>query len=243
MKRYSLTCAGKFWLSYPLIVVVGIAWGVRAYAAHVEVGAGVAHSQATENGNWYELGVGAPQLDLTSPVFMLGLTGNFSTHFGWHVDAVDLGRNSVDSRDVVNDRRDYSWSAHQCLATCSNLMHVTGSGGVYGIAATLEAHTSGPWTFGIEAGPFLYHASWSVSVPDWQRVTHTDAAGGPWTYSGGSISTSTSQWKVGDAIGVYARHRNLGLSLRVYRDGTGIGQYDLPPIWSTQIAAVVTYRF
>ena len=214
-----------------------------ALAAQVEVGVGAAHAQATQNGNWYELGVGHPQLDLTSPVFELGVTGEISRHIGWHVDAVDLGHYSVSSQDVVDDRHNYSWSQDRCLATCNSLMQVNGSGSVYGVAATLDLHTAGAWQVGVQVGPLLYHARWSISVPNWTQASGSTVGGGPWSYSNGAISGTFSQWKVGTVAGVYLKHGPYTLAILTYRDGTGIGQYDMPPIWKEQTVALLTYTF
>lgn len=234
-----LTYAGKFWLGYVLVLGLLPLSCTHAHAAQIEVGAGIAQSDTHGDGTWYQDAF-QHQLDLRSPAFMVGLTGAFSEHFAWHLDAVSLGRYSVDSWDTPSDA-DYSAYEHGSGHHLP-LVHILGSGSVYGVAATLEAHTQ---HFGVEAGPFLYHASWNLSVPNWQAQT-----GSPgnveWNSHDGALYSEQSHWAIGGVVGVSLHSGAWTLSLRRYFDGKGFaghGADPWPPLWKSQTVAMVTYTF
>lgn len=217
---------------------------MHARALGLEVGAGVAQYNHREDGVWYQQGL-PHNLGLQAPAFLFGVWGDVTPIIRWHVDAVDLGSVSVTSSDTVADSS-YSTQTHQCIATCDNLMHLHADGSIYGIASTLELHTSGDWQLGIEAGPFLYHSSWSVQVPNFfvaagLPADSTQAQVAPWGLMPGGIQRSKSGWAIGGVVGLSVTHKNLGLSLRYYYDGLGwpmrlqSGGFDgWPPIWSRQ---------
>ena len=242
------TAFGRFFVA---CVLLGIPFG--AHAARVEVGAGVAQSSTKGDGIWYQEGL-PHTLNLRSPAFLIGVTGDLTPHLAWHVDAVSLGSYSVDSWDTTADA-DYSPASHQCLRNCTNLAHFMGSGRVYGIAAMLEAHTQGRWQVGVEAGPFLYHSSWSVQVPNyfaaagWPANT-TPAQVAPWGWMPGGIQRSKSSWHPGAVIGITGRYRNFAISVRRYFDGLGWpmryanGSSDgWPPLWKGQTVLMIIYTF
>ena len=193
---------------------------IPAHAAQVEVGAGIAQANTHGDGIWYQSAF-PHQLDLRSPAFMVGLTGALSPHFAWHVDAVDLGSYSVNSWDTYQDNF-YNSTTHQCVSHCGDLLHFIGSGHIYGIAATLEAHTTGAWQIGVEAGPFLHHDTWSVRVPNYATMTGFGGSGSTacadqWgTTTGVDIARTCSGWKVGAVVGTSLRHGPLAFSLRYY---------------------------
>lgn len=216
---------------------------LQAHALGLEIGAGMAQARDHGNGTWYQDGF-PHSLKLTSPALSIGLHGDFAPWLAWHADAVYLGTYSVDSLDTPNDANYSATSPTHCNGACLPLAHYTGSGSVYGLATTLEAHTQGPWQFGIEGGPFIYHRSWSLVVPDWYPSTQTS----PGVFSQGPvtpISTSDSGWALGGVVGVAIQHSGIGLSLRYYSDGKGFPRNGdpWPPIWSGQTVVTLTYRF
>ena len=225
----------------------------RAHAIGLEIGAGVAQYDHRQDGIWYQQGL-PHSLGLRSPAFLFGAWGDVNPVLRWHLDAVDLGSASVDSWDTPADA-DYSPQTHQCLRNCTNLAHFIGGGRVYGIAATLEAHTSGQWQVGIEGGPWLYHSAWAVQVPNYFQAAGlpadtTPAQVAPLGWMPGGVQRSTSGWALGGVIGLSLRHAGLGLSLRHYFDGRGwpihyaSGITDgWPPIWTGQTVLMFTYSF
>ena len=221
--------------------VGGLLFAVHAKAASVEVGAGVAQARTQGNGIWYQDGF-QHTLDLRSPVVMLGIKGDLSQHFAWHVNAVDLGSYSVNSQDTPNDA---NYSGDGYTGNALPLANYVGSGSVYGIAATLQAHTAGAWQFGVDAGPFVYHASWSLSVPNWypsqQIAKGVFEATGPVD----PVATSDAHWALGYVAGVSLSHGPLSFSLSYYSDGAGFnhGADPWPPLWKGQTVAMVTYTF
>lgn len=215
---------------------------ISAHAAALEIGIGMAQSQDRGNGTWYQNGF-PHTLGLRSPVAEIGLHGDFMPWLAWHTDLVDLGRYSVNSLDTPDANYSATSQTH-CNGACLPLAHYSGSGSIYGLSATLEAHTTGSWQIGIEAGPLLYHHTWALSVPDWYPSTETS----PGVFSAGPVSpvsTSDSGWALGGVVGLSLEHSGLGLSLRHYSDGKGFprGTDPWPPIWSGQTVLMLTYSF
>lgn len=226
----------------PLIALALAGAAMSANAAHIEVGAGLSQSRTNGNGIWYQEGF-AHDLKLRSPVFMVGITGDLSPHVAWHLDAVHLGSYSVDSWDTPNDAN-YSGSGYR--GTPLPMAHYIGSGSVYGIAATLQAHTQGAWQFGVQGGPFLYRSNWALSVPNWYPSKQVSegvfCATGPIA----PLSFSQSQWALGYVAGVTLQHGNIGASLSYYADGHGFsghGADPWPPLWKGQTVLMLTYSF
>jgi len=216
--------------------------GMPAHAARVEVGAGIAQAIPQDNGTWYQEGF-PHSLNLRSPVFLLGVTGDLTPNIAWHVDAVSLGSYSVDSQDTPNDAN-YSGSGYR--GNHLPLAHYVGSGSVYGIAATIQAHTQGKWRFGVQAGPFIYHSAWTLAVPNW--YPSAEVAPGVFAQTGpvSPINVSQSQWAIGYTVGATLTHGPLTLALSYYADGQGFkghGAYPWPPLWKGQAVLMILYTF
>ena len=245
------TAAGWFWLGYAAVLSGALVCCTRAHAAQIEVGAGIAQAQTNGDGTWYQLG-NPHALQLRSRALLLGLTGDVSAHVAWHLDAVDLGTVGVDSWDTVADAN-YSLAQQRCLATCDRLAHLVGSGHVYGVAATLEAHTRGAWQIGVEAGPFIYHSRFGIASANYTAVTGWTSpySGGCnpdyWSAAPGGIARTCSGWHVGAVAGVRVAHGRWALSVRRYWDGAGCPMAATndpwPPLWHAQTVAMLTYRF
>ena len=213
-----------------------------AHAASIEVGAGVAQSSTQGDGIWYQEGF-PHTLKLRSPAFLIGVTGDLTLHLAWHVDAVSLGSYSVDSWDTPNDAN-YSGSGYR--GNPLPLAHYMGSGSVYGVAATLQAHTQGKWQFGMQAGPFLYRSTWKLAVPDWYPSAET--APGVFAQTGpvSPIHVSQAQWALGYTVGATLTHGPLTLALTYYADGHGFkghGADPWPPLWKGQTVLMLAYKF
>ena len=231
-----------FWLAYALLMEFALCAGI-AHAASLEVGAGVAQAQTNGDGTWYQQAF-PHAMELRAPVFLVGVTGDISTHVRWHADAVDLGSYSVNSWDTPNDGNYAPGVGYRGNAL--PLTNYIGSGHVWGFAATLEAHTAGSWQFGIEGGPFLYHATWAMRVPDWypseEVATRLFRQSGPVH----PVDFSQSQWALGAVVGASVRHGAWTLSIRRYFDGHGFSGHGAdawPPLWNSQTAVMVDYTF
>ena len=235
--RHFATAFGRFFFACVFLLPLS------AHAAQLELGVGIAHSRDHGDGTWYQSAF-PHTLTLTSPLLQIGVVGDAAPWLRWHVDAVYLGRYAVDSLDTPNDANYNPHSPTGCNGKCLPLTRYIGSGSVWGIAATLEAHTQGAWQWGIEAGPLLYHRTWSLSVPDW--YPSTQMADG--TFQPGKvtpISTSDAGWTVGGVVGLSVRRKDLGVSLRYYSDGKGFprGSDAWPPLWQGQTVLMLTYAF
>lgn len=247
-RRALLAACGRLFFACVLLAIP-----FRAHALGLEIGAGVAQYNHRPDGIWYQQGM-PHSLGLRAPAFLIGAWGDVTPAIRWHLDFVDLGSVSVDSWDTVADSN-YSTVTKQCLASCDSLMHLHGEGGVQGIAATLEGHTQGAWQIGIEGGPFLYHSTWSVQVPNFLQAAGLPANAhaaqvAPWGLMPGGVQRSEAGWALGGVIGLSLRHAGIGLSLRHYFDGRGwpmrsaSGVTDgWPPIWTGQTVLMFTYFF
>jgi hypothetical protein len=219
-----------------------------------EASIGATHFNPEPDGIWRQEGL-PNRTVLNSPTLSLGAYGDIGQWLRWHAGGVFLGNASVDSWDTARDK-DYSPATKTCLANCSNLAHFLGHGRVYGVYATLEAHTQGDWGVGVEAGPLLYHASWNVAVPNyfsavgWPASTPAEVAA-PWEVTpGGGLRRNLSRWRLGAVVGANLNHGPWTLSLRKYLDSAhwpirySDGSYDgFPPLWRSQTELALRYRF
>ncbi len=233
-KNFSREGSLLAWSALVLGSIIVLAIRLSAHAAQLEIGAGIAHAQTNGNGTWYQEGF-PHTLQLTQPAVELGVTGRFTQHMAWHVDAVSLGRYASNSEDVLPDANYSPTSPTHCNGPCNPLANFIGSGRVYGVQALLSRYTGGAWRFGVEGGPFLYHETWRMDVPNWYASdgTHYD------------IQTYGSQWTLGAVVGATVQHGAWTLALRHYADSKGFSGHvgNWPPLWSGQTVAVLSYRF
>ena len=222
------------WTAITLAVLIVLGIRLQAHAAQIEIGAGIAHATTQGNGTWYQDGF-QHTLTLTQPVVEIGLTGRLTPRMAWHVDAVSLGRYSVNSEDVLPDANYSPTAPTHCTGPCNPFANFIGSGRVYGVQALLSRYTGGSWRFGVEAGPFLYHETWRLDVPNWYTPS-----GQPFP-----IATDAARWAVGAVVGATVRHGPWTLALRYYADSKGFPGHagNWPPLWSGQTALVLGYRF
>jgi len=217
-----------FWIGYALVLEVVLGLGV-AHAATLEIGLGQSRAHTT-NSVWYEDGL-PHQLSITPPAYMLGVTGDWTPSVAWHADFVDLGRMSVDSWDVPNDRAQYDWQHGGCNGKCPNLVHVIGSGQVLGMAFTAEPHMDFDGAqIGVEAGPFVYLSQWSLQVPNWQQATGVSGNVG-WSGTSSLTYSNTLRPVIGGVVGLSISRGRLGLSLRHYFVRKTPGNF--PAVWTS----------
>lgn len=212
-------------------------------AAQVEVGTGISKAQTNGDGTWYQNAF-PHSISLRSPVFLLGITGKLSPHLRWHLDAVDLGSYRVNSWDTPNDANYNPGRGYK--GNPLPLTNYIGSGHVWGIAPTLEIHTRGNWQVGADIGPFLYHATWNMSVPNWYPSTQTSR--GAFEPSGPMqpVYFSQSHWAIGGVIGVSLHYEAWFLTIQRYLDGKGFsghGNDGWPPLWKSQTVVMIGYQF
>lgn len=223
-------------MKYALALLALLAFST-AHAAQWEIGAGMAHANTQGNGTWYQRGL-PHTLRLNTPVLEVGVTGAWTQRTNWHVDAVDLGRIGVGSLDVPD--ANYSLAGRDCVGPCMPLQHFIGSGRVYGVQALVDRHTTGAWQLGMASGPFLYHASWALSVPDWYPSSGLTETAAPY-----SISRYNATWSLGWTAGVTLAHGPWQAALQYYADGQQFGHYvgGDPTLWRAQFAALIGFRF
>ena len=233
MTNFNRDGSRTVWTVFVIATCVVLALRMQAHAAQWEIGAGIARAQTRGNGTWYQDGF-PHTLRLNQPAALIGLTGRFTQHLDWHLDAVSLGQYSSNSQDVLPDANYSPTSPTHCNGPCNPLAHYMGIGRVWGIQALLGAHTTGAYQFGVEAGPFFYRESWNLSVPNWYtQGIHYD------------IQTRQAQWAIGAIGALTLTHGAWTVALARYQDGAGFPGHTgpWPPLWRNQTALIVTYRF
>ena len=235
MNNFSRDGSRIVWITFALAACIVLA--IRTSdAAQVEIGAGMAHAQTQGNGTWYQEGF-AHTLRLNQPVALIGLTGRLTQHMDWHLDAVSLGRYSSDSQDVLPDANYSPTSPTHCNGPCNPFAHYIGNGQIWGVQALLARHTSGAWQLGVAGGPFVYHETWALSVPNWYEPTAPSGT----HYN---IETRQAKWALGAAFALTMTHDHWTAALTYYTDGAGFPGHagPWPPLWSGQTALTLNYR-
>ena len=232
MSNFNRDGSRTVWITFALAACIVLA--IRTSdAAQVEIGAGMAHAQTNGNGTWYQEGF-ARTLRLNSPVLEIGVTGRVRSWLRWHVDAVDLGRYASNAQAVPDANYDPASSTF-CAGACMPTQDFVGDGRIAGVQALLSLHTRGAWQVGIEGGPFLYHESWRLDVPNWYLVPGQIIP----------IATYRARWAIGSVVGFTLSHGRWTLALSRYADGAGFGHHvgGWPPLWRGQTALTLNYRF
>lgn len=210
---------------------------------HPEIGLGYSYAITNGDGTWYQKKF-PHSMKRSRPVMLVGAYSEITPYINIHMDFVDLGNYSVDSQDTPSDANYNPKSPTGCNGACLPMAHYMGSGNIYGFQFPLEIHTNGNWKFGLEAGPFVYHSSWTVSVPNWYPSVQTS----PTTWTTGPITPvyrSNSNWFVGDMFGVSVEHDTYKVSLNYYYDGHGwpINGDPWEPLWSRHIVLFISKEF
>ena len=221
-----------------------VAVPAQARKLHAEIGVGMSHFVDRGDGTWYQQAL-PHQLSLNSPALMLGVYGRISARTNWHVDLFHLGRASSDSWDVMDNH--YDPQRHQCLGHCAQLSHFVGGGALWGAAAMLGVKPLANGRVELEAGPWLYHQSWSVTIPNFYSSTGYAPANGwaPWSSSGDAIYHSAQQWGLGAAAGVSLRWHAYRATLLAFFNNKnfGLGSDPWPPIWRSEFVLFAGRRF
>lgn len=216
-----------------------------AAAPRIEVGAGISQAAIHDDGVWYQKAF-PHKLNTRSPTLLLGLTDDWNSRWRWHLDVVYLGRNSVDSWDTPNDENYNPRQPTGCNGVCLPLVNYKGSGSVAGIAATAEMHTSGTTQVGVEAGPFLYYASWKLQVPGWYPSVQTAPGIFQQSDAPTNLAYNDKHIALGWVVGLRAQRGPWSLSYRLYADKQGFkghGSDPWPPIWEYHHTVMVVYTF
>jgi hypothetical protein len=233
----------RHWIKALIVAVLFAPVLVRAQT-HVEVGVGINRFFDHGDGTWYQYALPHKVHEIT-PSLLIGVTGDITPHWAWHLDAIDLGRASANSLDVMD--ANYDPIHHQCLAHCTQLTRFISDGTLWGIAPMLEWHTTGSWRVGLQAGPWIFHQNWSVVIPNFYSSTGYPQANGwaPWSSNGDAIYHSAHMWGLGAVAGVGLQHGPYGVHLLGFYNNKnfGLGTDPWPPLWRTEADLMVTYTF
>lgn len=186
MKRIALVAA-----------LAAVSFGAHAESFfQVEAGLGAAQAQTLNDGVWYQQGAAQDSLNVRSPAYMVGITGEAyrigRVNVRYHVDYVYFGSQSASCMCVPDDA--YNPHQHVVIDKHAPTTAFAGSGHVQGIAATLDAgYQYGQWRFGVEGGPWVFWETWHEAaagldyshrtVPQLSWVAGANISRGPFALS------------------------------------------------------------
>ncbi len=225
------------------VAALALLWSLAppapARSVHAEAAIGLTQFMDRGDGVWYQQAL-PHKLQLNSPALMLGVHGALGRYagrrFDWHFDFFHLGRAASDSWAVMDNH--YDPQRHVCLGHCTQPSHFIGSGTLWGFSAMLGAEPLANRRLEVRAGPWLYHQSWAVMIPNFYSSTGyaPNLGWAPWTSSGDAISHAASGWGLGLAGGLSWRWREYRASLMAFFNnrGFGLGADPWPPIWRAE---------
>lgn len=161
-----------------------------------EAGIGATHSKDMGDGIWVQQGAPGNRERMRTPAYVAGITGDITPHLAWHVDYVYFGTLSASVNGVPDDN--YNPHTHRVTGFSGRYSPFNGQGHTQGVMVTLEPHTT--WhgvRFGIEAGPFIYRATWHESLyaldNQWHDLSHRTV-----TQLGAvaGVSIGAKDWKI-----------------------------------------------
>lgn len=232
---------GRAWRAALVAATVGCILSTSAHAQsffQIESGiGGSAYSQGPD-GYWVQDGF-EHKLNLTAPAIEAGVTGDIyqAAHWGvsYHLDWAWLGAIHTQSLATPQDST-YNLATKRCNGPCGNIANFVGAGHEQGFLLTIEPHyDAGKWRFGIEAGPFLHHASWSETVTGWSP-SPTSPMRSNFTVN------STAGWRIGAVVGAEASRGPFSI---VYQHFflKASGTDAVPPIWHSVDMIFARYKF
>lgn len=203
-----------------------------AYAVDFEASIGAAKFHDLGNMTWYQEGL-PHRLQLTTPAFELGVTGDIIPGLAWHVGYVYLGRVRTDAVATPDDAN-YNRYTKSCEGQCIAHSNFTGRGDSHGVKLTLEPYTVyRGWRIGIEAGAYVSKNRWAVTVYDW--------IGSPGDTPKTIRVDDRSGWRAAPVVGLSIGRGAWALVYRSYWNRSHGAEY--PAIWRRTDTLSVRYRF
>lgn len=229
-----------------LLFLLFLLFTSNIYAApinHLELGIGYTSFAHTANGIWWQNGF-AHTFNMNSSSALLGLKTDISKNLSLHNDFVWLGTASIDSFDTPSDANYSGIAPTYCNGTCLPLVHYLGSGTVYGLSSTLEIHTNGLWQIGFETGPWFYHESWKLNLPN-MYYAQPNSNGGYTLGPVQSLTTNDHKFGIGYVVGLNLEYKSYGFNLRYYKESGGFTGHSTPwpPGWKYQTVFMLTKYF
>lgn len=202
-----------------------------AQAAHLEIGAGHTYFKKVGNGTWYQSGF-PYTMNLQSPTALIGVTGSFSRHFGYHLDYAYLGRASVNSWDTPSDAN-YAALAHG--EKCWPLSNFTGHGSASAFVLDLSTRMrEGHWHFSVLLGPDLYRTTWTETVYKWEPCRDCRQR----TIQ---VHETNNQYELGYNVGLNIRYK--GVWGRVSYYALPQSRASVPTVFNGATTIMAGYRF
>jgi hypothetical protein len=161
-----------------------------------EAGIGATQSKGMGDGVWVQQGAPGNREQLRTPAYLAGLTGELTEHLAWHADYVYFGALGASVNGVPDNN--YNPHTHQVHDFTGRYSPFNGQGHTQGVMLTLEPHTTYRGVrFGVEAGPFLYWATWHESLyaldNQWHDLSHRTV---PQLGAVAGVSVGAKDWKV-----------------------------------------------
>jgi hypothetical protein len=231
---------GRRWRAAAVAATLGCASVAHADSVSdyisLEGAIGGAAYQHSANGVWWQDGF-EHRFDLTAPAIEGGLTGDIyqAQHWGvsWHADFAWLGTVHTQAMATPSDAN-YNPTTKGCNGACLPLADFLGSGHDMGFLFTLEPHLDyGGWRFGIEAGPYLHHVTWSEDVLNDQR----------WSSTPINLHVAySSGWNLGYVVGASVGYKKFSLAYQYFRN-QGKNSDPYPPAWTGTHMISLRYRY
>jgi hypothetical protein len=222
---------------------VALAFSTVAHAdsiadyVHPEAGIGASLYSKGPDGFWFQEAF-PHKMRLEVPAFEVGLTGPIyqAANWGidWHADWAWLGMVNTDAKAVPLDAN-YNAHTKGCNGQCLPLADYRGSGHAQAFLLALEPHYDiGKWRLGVEAGPTLYHATWTEDVSNIQYTAGADPI---------SLRlASTDGWRFGWVIGASVSRGPFSLVYQHFLMKASSSN-PAPPIWHSVDLLIARYRF
>lgn len=205
----------------------------------IEAGIGGSAYQRAGDGLWVQNGF-QHQLNLTAPAIEAGIAMNVAqwSHFGitLHADYEWLSTVHTQSLATPSDAN-YNLKTKSCNGPCWPLADYLGSGHNSGFILTLEPHYDvGGWRLGVQAGPYIHHATWSEDVFHWVST--------PTAAPTNLHVENRSGWTLGAVVGASVEYKRFALQYLYFLNKVrGSDSNPFPPIWSATHALLAKYRF
>jgi len=202
-----------------------------------EAGVGASHYTPYTDGLWYQQGL-PHSLQVNALAAEVGVVKNVWQSGNWgvdlHLDYAYLGQINYNAMATPSDAN-YNTQTKGCNGQCWPLSNFVGSGHDQGVYLTVEPHYDWQgFRFGVEAGPYIHHLSWSETVYGWEP-----SANGPRMNLYG---IHDSEWNIGAVGGVSVEKKNFSVNYQFFYNPSHHSA-SVPAPWGFTQTVMLKYKF
>lgn len=213
------------------VMVTGAAMSLAHASVRPEVGVGVTNFTTMANGIWYQKGVPDNETHTHGRALMVGMTGHIVRGLDWHADYVNLGHARAACYCTTIDA-DYNLKTH-ALRPGTPMARYSGRQTTQGVKLSItQGITVGRWTFGAEAGAFVYRPDFTENVYAWHVADETPVD---------LTLHARRSVQVGRVFGGFVSRGRWTVSVERYHLGSLNGDA-VPPFANGAALAMVTYQ-